>query len=383
MGTVAHTMRMPMTTSAEDAMRLALTLARGVRGFSSPNPPVGAVIVRDGTVVGEGATQPIGGLHAEIMALRMAGALAHDATLYVTLEPHSFHGRTPPCTDAIIAAGIRTVQIAMLDPNPRVHGAGVAQLQAAGLMVTVGLCVDEAAPLLAPFAHWLTTKRPLGIAKIAMSLDGKIATRTGQSQWITGPDARERGHALRQASDAILIGIGTALADDPLLTTRLPTLPSEQIRHPLRVVVDSTGRLPITARMLHPTTPGRTLLATTDRSDPAWRVALIAAGAEVLVLPSSLNQMVDLPALWDVLGERGMLTLLIEGGSALLGAAITTGLVQRVVAFIAPILIGGKAAPGSVGGLGIATLSDALRLRWTAVERIGDDVLLAGDVVGG
>jgi diaminohydroxyphosphoribosylaminopyrimidine deaminase/5-amino-6-(5-phosphoribosylamino)uracil reductase len=360
-------------------MRLALELARGACGFSSPNPPVGAVIVREGAIVGRGATQPPGGPHAEAVALRQAGELARGATMYVTLEPHQFHGRTPPCTDAIIAAGIHTVRIAALDPNPRVAGGGAAQLQAAGLTVTVGLGAAEAERLAAPFAHWLATRRPLGIAKLAMSLDGKIATRTGQSHWITGPAARLEGHRLRQASDAIIIGSGTALTDDPLLTTRLPDLPPDHVRHPLRVVVDSRGRLPASARMLDPATPGHTLVATTDRSSAAWRAQIIEAGAEIIVLPSDAQGRVDLTALWDALGARGCLTALIEGGGTLLGSAVAAHLVQRVIAFVAPLLIGGSAAPGAVGDPGVADLAVAPRLRWVRIEQAGDDLLLEGD----
>ncbi len=202
--------------TGNEAMAFALDLARSARAVSSPNPPAGAVILRDGAVVGSGATQPVGGPHAEVMALRAAGDLARGATMFVTLEPHSFHGHTPPCTEAIIAAGISTVHIATLDPNPRVQGQGVAQLHAAGIAVTVGLGADEAAWLVAPFAHWLATARPLGLAKFAMSLDGKIATRACASQWITGPAARRVAHEMRNASDAIIVGINTALADDPL-----------------------------------------------------------------------------------------------------------------------------------------------------------------------
>lgn len=372
-------MNEPLSDAA--AMALALDLAREAQGFTSPNPPVGAVIRREGAVVGQGATQPPGGPHAEIVALRMAGDLARGATLFVTLEPHSFQGRTPPCTDAIIAAGIAAVHVAVLDPNPRVNGAGVAQLRAAGIAVEVGLGADAAARLVAPFAHWLAAGQPLGIAKIAMSLDGKIATRAGQSQWITGPEARARGHQLRQASDAIVVGIETALADDPRLTTRLPDLPPERLRHPLRVVVDSRGRLPPTARMLDPATPGHTLVATTEHAPAAWRTALADRGAEVVVLPAAAGGRVDLAALWSLLGARGALTALIEGGGALLGAAVAAGLVGRVVAFVAPLIIGGQAAPGPVGDPGVAALAAARRLRWATVERVGADVLLDGDLI--
>ena len=360
------------------AMHLALELAAGAQGFSSPNPPVGAVIVRAGVVLGTGATQPLGGPHAEIVALRAAGELAQGATLFVTLEPHCFHGHTPPCTDAIIAAGISTVVVATLDPNPRVHGAGVAQLRAAGITVVVGPGAAQATTLIAPFAHWLATQQPLGIAKFAMSLDGKIATHTGESQWITGPAARTQGHTLRQASDAILVGSVTAVADDPRLTTRLPDHDPAHLRHPLRVVVDSRGTLPATARML--TAPGQTLIATTAASDPDWRRRLTECGAAIILLPASPLGHVDLVALWQVLGERGALTVLIEGGGTILGAAIAAGLVQRVHAFIAPRLIGSSAAPGPVGDPGFAALTDAPHLRWTRLERLGDDIWLEGDV---
>jgi diaminohydroxyphosphoribosylaminopyrimidine deaminase/5-amino-6-(5-phosphoribosylamino)uracil reductase len=362
------------------AMALALDLAAGAQGFSSPNPPVGAVIARDGIIVGQGATQPAGGPHAEIVALAEAGARARGATLFVTLEPHSFHGRTPPCTDAIIAAGVARVVVSTLDPNPRVNGQGVAQLRAAGIAVEVGLGAERARWLVTPFAHWLRHRQPLGVAKFAMSLDGKIATRTGASQWITSPQARARGHTLRQASDAIVVGIGTALADDPLLTTRLDDRPPERIRHPLRVVVDARGRLPLAARLIAPTTPGHALIATTERSDPAWRAALNRLGVEVAVVPAVPDGRVDLAALWSLLGERGALMALVEGGSALLGAAFQAGSIQRVVAFVAPIVLGGSTAPGPVGDPGVAALTDALRLHFDAVERAGDDIMLAAEV---
>lgn len=361
-------------------MALALEWARSARGFSSPNPPVGAVILRNGVVVGAGATQPVGGPHAEVVALQTAGEAARGATIYVTLEPHSFHGHTPPCTDAIIAAGITRAVVATMDPNPHVAGDGLEQLRTAGIEVDVGLCATEANHLVAPFAHWLITKQPLGIAKFAMSLDGKVATRAGASQWISGLAARHLAHELRQASDAIIVGSGTALADDPLLTTRLPELPADRMRHPLRVVVDGRGRLSPQAKMLAPDVPGHTLVATNAMSAVTWREAIAATGAEVAVLPDNSGSSVDLVALWNLLGERGCLTAIIEGGSALLGAVLTAGLVQRVSAFIAPMIIGGVRAPSPFGGDGFRTLADASRFRWTALRRIGDDVLLEGEI---
>ncbi len=377
-----------MITEDEDAvwMARALALAETARGFSSPNPPVGAVIVDATGIVGEGATRPVGGPHAEIVALHAAGERARNATMYVTLEPHSFHGHTPPCTVAIIAAGIARVVIATLDPNPRVHGEGVAQLRAAGIEVMVGPGQAAAIRLVAPFAHWLKTGQPMGIAKIAMSLDGKIATRGGESQWITGPAARTAGHRLRQACDVILVGSGTVLADDPLLTTRLPDLDGDRVRHPLRVLLDSRGRVATSARMLTPTTvggaavPGAALVATTAGAPAAWRAALAAQGTEVAVLSADVGGHVDLAALWRLLGARGALTVLIEGGSGVLGAALARNLVQRVVTFIAPRVIGGVAAPGPVGEPGWARLDDALRLRWDLVERVGEDIMVTAEV---
>ncbi len=379
---------MMITEDADaDWMSRALALAETARGYSSPNPPVGAVIVDATGIIGQGATQPVSGPHAEIVALHAAGERARNATMYVTLEPHSFHGHTPPCTEAIIAAGIARVVIATLDPNLRVHGEGVEQLRAAGIEVVVGPGQAAANRLIAPFAHWLRTGQPMGIAKFAMSLDGKIATRGGESQWITGPAARTAGHRLRQACDVILVGSGTALADDPLLTTRLPDLDVDKVRHPLRVLLDSRGRVATNARMLMPKSadgtamPGAALVATTAAAPAAWRAALAAQGTEVALLPADEGGHVDLAALWQLLGTRGALTVLIEGGSGVLGATLAGDLVQQVVTFIAPRVIGGVSAPGPVGEPGWARLDDALRLRWDLVERVGEDIMVTAEVV--
>jgi len=361
-------------------MQLAIQLAKTARGFSSPNPSVGAVIVNDGATIGLGATGPVGGPHAEVVAIHMAGELARGATMYVTLEPHSFYGHTPPCTDAIITAGITTVHVATLDPNPKVFQQGVIQLQQAGIHVVVGEESIAAKELIAPFAHWLGTNTPLATAKMAMSLDGKIATYTGQSQWITGIEARQIGHQLRRSHDAILVGIGTVLADDPLLTTRITGGIEATIWHPLRVIVDSRGRMPSTAAMLAPSTPGHTLIVTTSNSTPEWRAAMTAAGAEVEITPATATELVDLTALWSVLGTRGCLSVLIEGGSSVLGSAFAAKLVQRVEAFVAPLIIGGNAAIGPVGNPGFATLDTAVRLQWTGYRQVGADIWLSGSV---
>jgi diaminohydroxyphosphoribosylaminopyrimidine deaminase/5-amino-6-(5-phosphoribosylamino)uracil reductase len=359
-------------------MRRALDLARSVKGRTSPNPAVGAVLVRGGEVVGEGATLPPGQAHAERVALDAARGRARGATLYVTLEPCSHWGRTPPCAGALVDAGVATVHLATLDPNPEVAGRGRAWLARAGIETTVGDGRDEARALNADFARWITTRRPYVVAKLATSLDGKIATRTGESRWITGPEARAEGHRLRDRMDAILVGVRTVLADDPELTTRLPGA-GRPPHHPLRLVLDSTGRTPLGARLLGRDLPGRTVICTTERSAPAWRGAVAAAGAEVLVLPERGGR-VDPEALLDALGRRGVTSLLVEGGATVHGAFFDAGLVDRVVAFVAPLVIGGTGAPSPVGGMGPASLAEAGRLLEAEVRRVGVDTLIAGDL---
>ncbi len=364
-------------------MRRALALARLAEGCTSPNPTVGAVIVKDGCVVGEGYHHRAGEPHAEIEALRAAGDCARGATMYVTLEPCAHYGRTPPCTNALIVAGIDEVYYAISDPNPRVNGKGRAQLEAAGVVVHRGPCEDEARELNRPFFKHVSTGRPLVTAKFAMSLDGKIATRTGDSRWITNKASRQRAHELRNVTDAIIVGAGTVLADDPRLTTRLPPLSLQRrgsrgespadVRHPLRIVADSRGRVPLSACVFDPALPGQTVLATTAAASPAHRAELVARGVEVWTLPADAQERVGLPALLDEIGRRGMLTLLVEGGSELLGAFLAEKLVDRAWVFIAPLIIGGRDAPGPVGGLGIETLAQAIRLCRLQVEMLDNN----------
>ncbi len=358
-------------------MRRALALARLAEGRTSPNPLVGAVIVKNGQVVGEGYHHRAGQPHAEIEALRAAGDSARGGTLYVTLEPCAHHGRTPPCTDAVIAAGLAEVYYAIGDPNPRVNGKGYAQIEAAGIKVHRGLCEEEAHELNRPFFKHVTTGRPFITAKFAMSLDGKIATRTGDSHWITNSASRQRGHQLRNVTDAILVGAGTVLADDPQLTTRLD---SDDIHHPLRIIADSRGRVPLSARVFDPALPGQTVLATTAAAIPAHCAELSARGVEVWRLPSDSQGRVSLTALLDEIGRRGMLTLLVEGGSELLGAFFAERLVDRVWAFIAPVIIGGQDAPGPVGGTGVEQLSQAIRLCCLETETLDGDMWIRADV---
>ncbi|GIW09207.1 MAG: riboflavin biosynthesis protein RibD [Dehalococcoidia bacterium] len=360
-------------------MAEALALAQRVRGRTSPNPAVGAVVVADGTVIGRGATQPPGSHHAEVVALQQAGPRARGATLYVTLEPCCIFGRTPPCTDAILAAGIAEVHAATLDPNPQVHGRGVAVLEAHGVRVLLGEGEVEARALIRGFHKWVRTGQPLVIAKFAASLDGRIATRSGESQWITGAAAREHVHRVRDQLDALIIGVGTALADDPQLTARPGGHYPADGRQPLRVVVDSQLRLPPHARLL--SQPGRTLIAHLDPAPAERAVALAATGAELLALPAQDGH-VDLAALITELGRRGLLEVQIEGGSRLLGAAFDAGLVDAVSAYLAPIIIGGEDALPAVGGQGVARIAAAWRIAHPRLEQLGSDILITGMLVG-
>nr|WP_290668102.1 bifunctional diaminohydroxyphosphoribosylaminopyrimidine deaminase/5-amino-6-(5-phosphoribosylamino)uracil reductase RibD [Ardenticatena sp.] len=366
-----------MNSKHRTYMQRALALAQQARGRTSPNPMVGAVLVKEGRIVGEGYHRRAGDPHAEVEALRAAGEAARGATLYVTLEPCCHYGRTPPCTKALIEAGVAEVHMAMLDPNPKVAGKGRAALEAAGIRTSVGLCEQEARALNAAFVKWVTTGRPLVIAKFAMSLDGKIAAHTGDARWISGEASRHYAHQLRNEVDAILVGVQTVLADNPRLTTRLPDL--EDVRHPLRIVLDSRGRAPLTAQLFQPTLPGRTLVVTTPAMPAAHRDALRAQGVEVLVCPSE-NGRVALPALLDELGARDITSVLVEGGGTVLGAFFDANLVDEVVAFIAPMIIGGAAAPQPVGGQGVARVADAWRLEDVYVERLGDDLLVRGRI---
>jgi diaminohydroxyphosphoribosylaminopyrimidine deaminase/5-amino-6-(5-phosphoribosylamino)uracil reductase len=360
------------------AMVRALDLARAAKGRTSPNPAVGAVIARDGVVVGEGATQPGGRPHAETESLHAAGEAARGATMYVTLEPCAHYGRTPPCANAVVEAGVAEVHLATLDPNPLVAGKGRAILERAGIRTFTGEGQVEARALNEDFAKWITTGRPLVIAKLAVSLDGRVATRTGESQWITGPEARAEGHRVRDHVDAILVGVNTVLADNPQLTTRLEsTQHGWEPHHPLRFVLDSQARTPPTARILDKTLPANTTIFTTEAAPADRRAALEAAGAELVVVPSESGR-VSLPAVLAALGERRVTSVLVEGGATVHGAFFDGDLVDQVMAFIAPLVIGGVGAPGAVGGRGAGPLAEARRLHDVEVRRVGADTLVSG-----
>ena len=355
----------------EEYMRQALSLAQYATGRTSPNPMVGAVIVREGRVVGQGWHKQAGTPHAEINALQQAGELAKGATIYVTLEPCSHHGRTGPCADALILAGITRVIVAMADPNPLVAGQGINKLRKAGIEVVEGVLSREAAKLNEVFIKWISTKLPFVHLKSAMSLDGKIASYTGQSQWITGPAARNRVHTLRDTCDAIMVGIGTVLADNPSLTTRL----SYQGKNPTRVIVDSMARTPLTANVV---TDGlaKTIIAVTDKA-PGERVnALRACGVEVLVAENKQDG-VNLSLLFKELGKRQITSLLVEGGASINASVLEDNLVDKVHWFIAPKIIGGNSAPGPIAGQGIADVNKAILLEDIETESVGEDILIS------
>ncbi|MFZ5863321.1 MAG: bifunctional diaminohydroxyphosphoribosylaminopyrimidine deaminase/5-amino-6-(5-phosphoribosylamino)uracil reductase RibD [Nitrospirota bacterium] len=360
--------------SDEAYMRRALTLAaRGV-GRTSPNPAVGAVVVRGGRIVGEGYHRRAGEPHAEVIALRDAGSRARGATLYVTLEPCCHvDKRTPPCVDAIRVSGIRTVVAATNDPNPKVTGRGVARLRALGVAVRVGVLREQAVRLNEAYAHWISTGLPFVTLKAASTLDGKIATAAGESRWITGPRARTHVHRLRSRVDAVLVGLGTIKADDPELTAR----GGRHRRSPHRIILDERLTVPPTARALKPREGVTTFVVATPGAAASRRRRLEAAGARVLIVKSH-DGLVDLRDLMRRLGSMDMTSVLIEGGSEVNASALRAGIVNKVVIMLAPKVLGGRDAIGSVGGRSPRRLSDATALRDIAVRRVGDDVIVEG-----
>jgi diaminohydroxyphosphoribosylaminopyrimidine deaminase/5-amino-6-(5-phosphoribosylamino)uracil reductase len=352
-------------------MARAFALARLGLGRTSPNPAVGAVVVQAGRVVGEGYHRGPGHPHAEILALTQAGPQARGADLYVTLEPCCHWGRTPGCAQAIAAAGVRRVFWAALDPDPQVCGRGLKVLEAAGVEVHGPVLAAEAARFYAAYRKHRCQGRAWVAAKMAVSLDGKVATRTGESRWISGPQARELVHRWRDEYDAVVVGVGTVLVDDPQLTCRRSDRPG---RNPLRVVVDTEARTPPQAKVV--TGAGRCVIAAGEGACPARLEKLQAAGAEIWLLPRGADRRVALDALAQRLAEAGVVAALLEGGPTLLAAALAAGIVDRLLIFYAPLIIGGRAAPGMVGGEGVARLEEASRWRVERIERVGEDVLL-------
>lgn len=354
-------------------MRMALRLAERARGRTSPNPMVGAIIVKGGQIIGRGYHRRAGEPHAEAIALRKAGGAAKDATLYVTLEPCSHTDkRTPPCAPLVMQSGVRRVVVAMVDPNPRVSGRGIKALRSAGIDVTTGILDAEAKKMNEAFIKYITRRVPFLTLKIAQTLDGKIATSSGASKWITGEKAREEAHRLRDSHDAVLVGINTVLMDNPSLTTRIPGG-----RDAVRVIVDSRLRIPVNAKVVAQSSPARTMVATLANAPKNKIKELQDAGVEVLTIRSAHGR-VDLRDLMKKLGKRDIMSALIEGGAEINASALKAGLVDKVVMFLAPLLMTGTDSLCSIGGSSPAKLSQAIKLRDVSVKFVGKDLMVEG-----
>lgn len=358
-------------------MQRALELARLGAGYVEPNPCVGAVIVdSELNLLGEGYHERYGGPHGEVMALRQAGDLARGATIFVTLEPCAHHGKTPPCADAVIQAGIRRVVCAVGDPAGHNQGAGFERLKQAGIAVDVGVCHEEGQALLAPFTMLMTQGRPFVHTKWAMTLDGKIASRTGSSKWITNTKSRERVHQLRGRMDGILVGVGTVVTDDPLLTAR-PVGP----RQPVRIVLDPHGRTPLNSQLLQTQADGPVLIVVSDLAAKQQLGALRKTGADVFVCPLLTDgRRFDLVQLLQEFGRRRMTNLFVEGGHHVLGAFQDAGLIDEVHCFVAPKIIGGEDALTPVGGVGGEAMPETSSLLHPTIEVLGDNVYITGRI---
>lgn len=366
---------MAWTPEDERFMRRALGLAKRGSGRTSPNPMVGAVVVRDGRVVGEGFHERIGGPHAEVNALRRAGDWARGATLYVTLEPCNHYGRTPPCTEALIASGIRRVVMGMADPNPKVAGGGADRLRQAGIEVISGVLEEACRRLNQPFIKWVTHGRPYVTLKCAATLDGRMATRTGDSRWVTGERSRRLVHELRAAVDAVLVGIGTALADDPLLTARLGR---KKVRQPLRIVLDTHGRLPVASQLVKTARESPVLVACAETVPKEVRERFSSHGVAVVAVPQVEPFGLDLSALLDELGRRSVTSVLVEGGARVHGAFLDGALADDFHFFYAPKILGDSLAVPMFQGAPRHFMKDAVLGLDCQVRRLGDDFLVCG-----
>ncbi|HAG51385.1 MAG: riboflavin biosynthesis protein RibD [Deltaproteobacteria bacterium GWC2_42_51] len=360
-------------------MQAAIALAKKGIGKTSPNPAVGAVIVKNDRIIGKGYHKKAGLAHAEINAMRQAGVRARGADMYVTLEPCNRFGRTPPCADAIIKAGIKSVYVGMKDPNPLIRGAGIRHLRNAGINVEDEILIKESADINRPYIKYITTKKPFVTLKLASTIDGRIATQAAESKWITGKEARKFAHKMRSNADAVMVGIGTILKDDPELTVRLI-----KGKNPIKIVVDNRLRIPINAKVLNPK-KGDVIIATTKgrgqkseaRSQRNKKIkTLKAKGAEVLMLPSKMGE-VDLIALMKELGKKEITSLIVEGGSRLAASAIKEGIVDKVAVFYAPKILGKEGLP-MIGELAIKRLKDAIGLSELKCRKVGEDILVEG-----
>ena len=369
---------MPASAELElDQMAMREAIAQALMARPSPNPPVGAVVATDGKIVGRGHHRKAGEDHAEVIALERAAEAARGGTLYVTLEPCNHHGRTPPCVDAILQAGIRRVVIGCLDPNPHVVGGGARRLMEAGIQVDVGVSGTDARGTLAPWSKFITEGLPYVSLKLALSLDGRIATRTGASKWVTGPEARAKVQELRAMHDAVAVGINTALADDPRLTVRDPAL-VEQYGAPARLVFDSRMRLPLMSRLVQTAREVPTWVLTTLDAPVEAEQLLVDAGCFVVRAPTSAEGRVDVGAALQLLASQGIVSILVEGGAELSGSLLATRLADELHAFVAPVLLGPRGRPGAVDWAGPDTPAEAPRILEPRWELCGRDAYVSG-----
>lgn len=358
----------------EKYMRLAMQLAGNAIGRTSPNPLVGAVIVKDNRVVGCGWHRKAGTPHAEVHALNQAGELAQGADVYVTLEPCAHYGKTPPCAKALVEAKVKNVYGGLLDVNPKVAGKGFKILEDAGIHVEYGFLQDELRKQNEVFFKWIEHKKPFVVLKVAMTLDGKIATATGQSKWITNETSRAYGYKLRDIYDGIMVGINTVIEDNPMLTARV-----DGGKNPIRIVVDSSLRIDINANVVQDKS-AKTIIATTDKADKDKILKLQAQDVDVIVVDKDENDKVDIEKLLDILGQQNICSILVEGGATLSGSFVARKLVDKVYFFIAPKIVGGKEAKTPVAGTGILNLQEALALKDIQIEKLEEDILIIGRV---
>lgn len=349
-----------------DYMKLALNMAEATTGQTSPNPMVGAVLVKDHQIVGIGTHIQAGGPHAEVHAIQMAGEKANGATLYVTLEPCSHYGKTPPCADLIIQSGVKKVFVATVDPNPKVCGNGIHKMKEAGIEVRVGLLQEEASQLNKVFFHYARSGLPYVTVKTAISLDGKIATVTGESKWITGEEAREDVHRYRHMHDAILVGVNTIIMDNPMLTTRL----KNGGKNPIRIILDTTLKTPLEANVIKDKS-AKTYIITGNKVDPLKEETLMGLGVEIIKMEQST---ILISEMLKVMGKRGITSIFVEGGAKVQGSFLKENAFQEVITYIAPKLIGGDRAPITFGGIGIEQIKDVPLLRFSQMDKIGNDL---------
>ncbi|MGE4284780.1 MAG: bifunctional diaminohydroxyphosphoribosylaminopyrimidine deaminase/5-amino-6-(5-phosphoribosylamino)uracil reductase RibD [Clostridia bacterium] len=358
----------------QEFMKRALELARKGWGKTNPNPLVGAVIVKDGDIVGEGAHEKLGSYHAEVNALHAAGDKAKDAEVYVTLEPCSHYGRTPPCAKTLIDAGVSKVIVAMKDPNPKVSGTGISMLKEAGIEVAIGVMEKEAKELNEIFIKYITQKLPFVIMKYAMTLDGKIAAYTGDSKWITGSNARSYVHEIRDRAAAIMVGVNTVKADNPYLTARIE---GKKTSDPVRIIIDSKGTIPLDSNVLNMESEAHTIIATTELMPHAKEEQLIHKGAKV-IRTTARGSRVGLRELMSQLYHLEIDSILLEGGGTLNASALEAGIVDKALVFIAPKIIGGSEAPGPIGGKGVEKMENAWEIYNANIRQFDQDILVEG-----